>query len=336
MKSKTNFLSSFLLITSLFFPISLLAYDFDQSDAGDTLIIQKGTYNFEYDGINQDTISDWFFNGIYQETDEAGYFAIDPDIDVNFLDDGEYTLEIASEYNHGWQNAIWYPTIVPSGHTYIHVSQVTSTTAQISLQSSTLLIGDYTFELNYKQADSSSWSPDIIIQGESTLTHSNRNLSYFSFTNLLVGKTYDLRVKICNRGGCNAYDYNQFTTLPDTILPTNPTSFETTPLEGVLTDDINILISWSGASDNIGLSGYYFLFDNNTDTQINAANATFVNDTTGSSSLSYGFYKDIFYFHLRYIDENDKLASDTVHLGPFILGGASQGVNSAIIMYLLN
>lgn len=104
----------------------------------------------------------------------------------------------------------------------------------------------------------------------------------------------------------------------DTTPPTNPTSWGGSPSVNTWTTDNTIEVTWSGASDNVGLKGYYYKWDTSSTTALSTSD-TYISTSSGSGSRTSSALADgaSYYFHIRYMDTSNKLATSTAHRGPF-------------------
>ncbi len=104
----------------------------------------------------------------------------------------------------------------------------------------------------------------------------------------------------------------------DTTKPYNPSSFSSSPSRYSWTTDNTIKVSWSGASDNKGLKGYYYKWSTSSSSSVSTSNS-YVSTSSGSGNRTSSGLADSsnWYFHVRYKDTSDNLASSTAHYGPF-------------------
>ena len=69
----------------------------------------------------------------------------------------------------------------------------------------------------------------------------------------------------------------------DTTPPTNPNSFIATPTVNTWSTDNTVNVSWSGASDNVGLKRYYYAWNTNSNYSVTTSDS-FTDTTSGSGS----------------------------------------------------
>ena len=119
---------------------------------------------------------------------------------------------------------------------------------------------------------------------------------------------------------------------PDTTPPTNPTSiWSSSHTIGVWNQDRTIDVSWSGASDNRGLAGYYYTWSASAFTNVTTGDS-YRSDSDGSGSETSPSLHDgdYWYFHIRYVDESGNLASSTKHYGPFYIDNTAPQIPNLI------
>ena len=103
----------------------------------------------------------------------------------------------------------------------------------------------------------------------------------------------------------------------DTQAPSNPTASTQTPDVNVWTNDNTIDVSWSGATDQEGLSGvagYYYVWDRSSATVPTTSDAYTTSTSVTSPPLA---DNDSWYLHVRACDAAGNLASGALHIGPF-------------------
>ena len=79
----------------------------------------SGSSSFEVDGVPQYSETKWYFNGAYQETDNSGFLALDPQFTRTFAN-GVYRIRAVVSYNskttisktHTWEFRVGKPDLV--------------------------------------------------------------------------------------------------------------------------------------------------------------------------------------------------------------------------------
>ena len=139
-------------------------------------------------------------------------------------------------------------------------------------------------------------------------------------TLLANGEGYYWRVVAYdNAGNSSGYSGNRHLWVDnlDTAPPNNPSTFGSTPLVNTWTSDNTIDVNWSGASDDQALKGYYYKWSTGASDSVGTGDS-YVSTSSGSGSRTSSSLADgQWYFHIRYMDTADKLATTTAHYGPF-------------------
>jgi len=116
---------------------------------------------------------------------------------------------------------------------------------------------------------------------------------------------------------------------PDITPPSNPNSFSGSPSRNTWSTDNTVYVSWSGASDNKGLKRYYYRWSTSSSSSVSSSDS-YTTTSSGSGSKTSAALSDgsSWYFHIRYVDTSNNLASSTAHYGPFKIDTADPGVPS--------
>ena len=154
---------------------------------------------------------------------------------------------------------------------------------------------------NYKETDHSYWVNNY--------TDPSYSCSISSGTIEIKALLYD--------SDWNYFEYHKWNVSADTTKPSNPSSFSSSPSNNVWTTDNTIYVSWSGASDNVGLKRYYYKWSQSSSSSVSTSDS-YSNTSSGAGSKTSPALSDgTWYFHIRYMDTSGNLASSTAHYGPF-------------------
>lgn len=274
-----------------------------------------------YQIVLPDSPGDW--NGYYSDDDTVHFYLTAHTSSGPYSEDDDYDSvgislpkKIISAY---W----WEPTNVVEG-----------TTATMCAQVSGYQVGD-TFSFDLDEYDPFDKDDVAILYGD--VFYSPSDGGYFVKAEWVTqwqddgfgGGDPEFEFEV-SRGGESKTSRNRLSVsrAPDTTPPSNPTSTSidsSSHTTSQWSQDRTVDVEWSGASDDRDLAGYHFIWSDNSNTTVTTSHP-FRSDSDGAGSetsdsppLSDGTW----YFHIRYKDEADNLASSTLHYGPFLIDGTA-------------
>ena len=106
--------------------------------------------------------------------------------------------------------------------------------------------------------------------------------------------------------------------------PVNPDNFNSNPPVDTLTNDNTVVVSWSGAYDDVALDRYHYRWTTDLSYVVDTnkeGGDPYVNTSSGSGLRTSPELSDHsnWYFCIRYVDNDDLPADDTTDYGPFMI-----------------
>lgn len=194
--------------------------------------------------------------------------------------------------------------------------------------------GEGTFDIRIVVTDPGSRTTEYAAynlspNGDNSVFSSNQQRTFNFSRSFSDTGSYTIRAEIWYSGAHDQYtnpDWYRFdyktttitvTEAPDTTPPSNPTSFSGSDPINTWTQDNDLYVKWSGASDNKGLKRYYYKWTTSSSSSVGSSDS-YTTSSSGSGSKSKNGVSDgDWYFHIRYVDTNNNWASSTKHYGPF-------------------